>query len=294
MLFNIFRFCTYTFALQQFCKIWFPTTYNQTYNLLRVNTEKTSIFLIYYYIYIYSKLQILFRKSSNNINEFLIYLNIDLVYIKDFLKDFIIFDDKLFNNEKYNYISFIKDGEITNSIIINNNDKKDILEKSPSQYDFLIYYNFENNTCNSMYHSIPDKFKYEYTNYKFIQIEVILSDKCFFIELSNNHYNFYMENNWVDDLFILHLLKLYYKMDYYTNEYLLNYRLSIIDQDVNILEVDNTDIIYFELNKYVIKKKNQTKCILEEAKNRKITETMKFSQNDLDVIVENEYVEIEK
>jgi hypothetical protein len=102
-----------------------------------------------------------------------------------------------------------------------------------------------------------------------------------------------MVNNWIDDLFILHLLKLYYKMEHYSNEYLLNYRLSIIDQDVNIIDVDNTDIIHFELNKYVIKKKTQNTCVLKEAMNRKITASMTFN-NDLDEdIIENEYVEIE-
>jgi hypothetical protein len=103
-----------------------------------------------------------------------------------------------------------------------------------------------------------------------------------------------MVNNWIDDLFILHLLKLYYKMDHYSNEYLLNYRLNIIDQDVNILSLDNSDIIHFEYNNYVIKKKNQSICLLEEAKRRKITDSMIFNNSLDDDIIENEYVEIEK
>ncbi len=61
----------------------------------------------------------------------------------------------------------------------------------------------------------------------------------------------------------------------------------------NTVDVDNTDIIHFDLDKYVIKKKNQNTCVLQEAKNRKITASMTFN-NDLDEdIVENEYVEIE-
>jgi len=293
MLFNIFRFCVYIFSLQQFFKIWFPVAYNESYYFILLKTEKTSIFLVYYFIYIYSKLQLLFRKGQTSVNSFIIYWNLDFSYLKELIKDYIIYDDNLFSNEKYNYISFIKDGEITNSIIISNQDNKTIVEKSPLQYDYLIYYNFENIITNLLYHSIPENFEYEFTNYKFIQIEVILSDKCFYIDLSNKHYNFYMVNNWIDDLFILHLLKLYYKMDHYSNEYLLNYRLSIIDQDVNIVDVDNTDIIHFDLDKYVIKKKNQNTCVLQEAKNRKITASMTFN-NDLDEdIVENEYVEIE-
>ena len=303
MLFNIFRFCVYIFSLQQFFKIWFPNFYYQSYNFFRIKSEKTSIILIYYFIYFFSKLQLLFRKGKNSVNSFIIYYNLDFSYLKELIKEYIIYDDNLFNIEKYNYISFIKDGNILSSIIINNNDynndnNKLIVEKSPPQYDYLIYHNFENIINNLLYHSVPGNFGYEITKYKFIQIEVILLDNRFKIELCNNHYNFYMVNNWIDDLFIIHFLKFYYKMDNYTNEYLLNYRLSIIDQDVNILSLDNTDKIYFELENYIIKKKNQNICILEEAKNRKITDFMSFNNNLdevlYDEIIENEYIEIEK
>ena len=304
MLFYIFNYILHLHFIHQLFHYFIPETYNSCYIFVKKNTEKVAVCFIFNCIYYYSILQLNISKA----NVFLLGIWNDnrLVIVKDFISDFITYDDNLFNEEKYNFISIIKNGDVLENVTINQNNPSNSINDffKYENFDVIIYHDFNKNIFTVTYNknNIPyhlNECVYQYTNFKFIQIEVNIRDISFLIDLKTDNYNFYIIDNFIDSNLIIYILKTYYsnKIENMDNEDLMNYSLKMIDHEVNVIEINNTDILYFHQNNYIITKKKIEYDLLEEAKNRKITSSMNFineENNDLaeEIIVEDEYIDV--
>jgi hypothetical protein len=213
-------------------------------------------------------------------------------------------------DEKIKFISFIKNGLVVNNFFLESTYEKNVLVSKNINFDFdlLAYCTFEEPNYIALYKSIPDNLEYKLVKYKFIQIEVILGAISFNIKLNNQNYNFYVVNNKIDYDFVLYILKIHYlnRIVSVSEDILFNYKINIIDQNVNMIELNRNKILTFQENDYMITGiivddpidnpidnpiEEVPISILTEVQNRKITENMIFSQEDKDI---EEYVEVSK
>ena len=330
-LFYIINLIVYLHTVSEIIKYLYPDNYNEFMNMFKNITIKLATNTVYKTIYYYSILQLWSIKLKINFNKFTEHYRINNVGFFDVLKDYFL-NDFINDYDKDEYLYYIKDGKIIDSCFTHLIEKnKDII------YDFILY---TNNNCGIINKKIPYHLNYEYTSYKFIQITIEFENNSMEIHLSNNDYNYYIVNNFIDSSFILYFLRTHYTNDVYQfeNSYLLNYKLSIIDYDVNFFEIDNTQTITFNENKYHVSEKQNKNIdnvidndeieinefnameeiidsihnikyeisntsaiksdVLLEAENRKITDSMFFSEpkkdklNELleDVSIENEFI----
>lgn len=285
MLYYILDFILYIHAISLILKFFCPITYELYLNRLKTYFQNTVIVIGFNCIYLYSRAQLFLVKLMIEVNAFIEYFNLNE------LLDVWNGGDGL-TNDKVKFISFIKNGLVVNNYFLDNSifEKNALINKN-IDFDLIAYFTFIFDQSNFivLYHSIPDNLEYRQVNYKFIQIEIVLEDICFNIKLSNERYNFYVVNNKIDCEFILYLLKNYYidKINSLSNDELLNYKINIIDQDVNKIELDRNKTLTFQENNYILTEAQETPetqetkvDILLEAQNRKVTDSIVFSENE--------------
>lgn len=311
MIFYILNSIVYLYVASQFFHIVFPEMYTNCILIITKKVEKLSVNILFNGIYYYSKMELLLIKTKIWYSQLLEFLNIDL--IKEYIQDYMIYDDNVYDEvDKNKFVYVIKNGMKVKTVVIENNlSLTNSLENE--EFDFLILNCIENND-NILYKKINDTIlnhHYKKTNYTFIQIEIILENTSFLVSLHNPHYNFYIKYNYINANFILYFLKTYYQdkiMDC-TDDYLSKYKIKIIDQNVNVIQVDNTDeLVFGENNYFLVKNEKMYKKmdILEEAENRKVSSSMKFNFDEVkeeetievetieEEIIEDEYIEVEK
>jgi len=182
--------------------------------------------LSYQLIYYYSKLQLKFMKIQNNVIKYVNYvpfLNNLLTYKKN-VYTYTIINDNLTICNKYD-----EKQKLDLKIILNcipDDEKKKYIES----------------------------LKHEQSNYKFIMTEItICNNNTFVIHFTTNKYNYLVEHNKLDSNFIKYFLKTHYTelvkdFDLET----INYNIKIIDHLVNVIEFDNTKMIYLNKNDYIL------------------------------------------
>lgn len=327
-IFYIINLIVYLHTSSEIIKYLYPNIYHGFVNKLKSVTIKVGTNTIYKTIYYYSILQLWSIKLKINFNKFTEHYKIHNIGFFDVLKNYFL-SDFINDYDTDEYLYYVKDGIIIDSCFTHLIEKnKDIV------YDFILY---NNNNCGIINKKIPYHLNYEFTSYKFIQIMIDFQDNNMEIHLSNNDYNYYIVNNFIDSSFILYFLRTHYtsQVYQYDNNYLLNYKLTIIDYDVNFFEIDNTQTITFKENKYDVSEKqnknidnnieiyeiNEFNAIEElidsihnikyeisntssiksdiilEAENRKVTDSMFFSQPKKDKLnelleddIENEFI----
>ena len=307
--FYIINSIVYLSAITNLIKYFYPEKYDTCMNSLKCTFTKLSINAGYQLIYYYSKIQLCIVKIKITFNKFIKYYTTDTIDLMDVLKEYFLSDFFYYNNND-EFLYYIKDGQIIDSCFTHLIEKKKDIS-----YDFLLYIHGINGILNK---NIPSCLDYQHTNYKFIQIMIELNNKhSFEIHLSNSEYNYYIVNNIIDSYFILYFLRTHYtnKVSNYENEFLLNYSLNVIDNNIILLTIDNTDVITFDVDDYYLTKcnckeecneidkdecKNNYECsecekievskknaLLLEAENRKITELMFSSDSKIDSCLEN-------
>jgi hypothetical protein len=100
---------------------------------------------------------------------------------------------------------------------------------------------------------------YEYSLHKFISIKLKIASNVaqeHDIKLQTNEYNFYIINNRLNARFIKYYCRYVLNLSELLEDNMI-YTLSIVDGDVNIFEIDETDELILEKNKYRINKNNQ-------------------------------------
>ena len=160
-------------------------------------------------------------------------------------------------------IDFCKNGEIVESVVINNklsdvvteNIKHDI-----SEYDFIVVTDDLHRVQNIASSKICLKNKEQITNQldksniKFLSFDLHHNDKVYDVKLHNDKESFYTVKNKINKDFLKFQLK---QMGVDVSEE-FNYKVNIIDHDVNVVEVDDTHEIVIEKDGYQIQKINSS------------------------------------
>jgi hypothetical protein len=202
----------------------FPVSY-QTFLI------KTSIICIYAY-----------TKVEHAITKFVNYLK-KTKYVKTFSK----FIEDTFHSERGD-IDIIKF-----NIPIITTTKEKLMYSLPVLYDFFIYSskNSETNVVDKVvFYDVPKDFNYSPCKYSFISSQIIVNDAIYQIKFLNEKCNYLIINNKINRLLIAHILKEQFGLHH--DEITLKYKLDIIDNDVNVFSLDETQELIFEENKPTI------------------------------------------
>ena len=206
------------------------------------------ICISYNSIYYFSKLQILFMKSKNNLNIF-IESNPTLFKVKQNLNMFI---SKPETHKVTRYY-------VKNSKLCNLSDMNDV------EPDFMVL-SWLNNDTTCLNHKITynkhDLSISENSNIKFLLIEIKIGDtNCIKIDLKTEKFNYYLVGNKFTKDFFIFYLKHYLQFNYEIKD---NDKISvkIIDHDVNTINLDFTDkneSIVLDKNSYNLSITNDNK-----------------------------------
>ena len=125
--------------------------------------------------------------------------------------------------------------------------KNELVIITPIQFDFIQYTRPDNNI--SIYFTVPtiDTLSIqERCSYKFISTSIYIPDLDFRNSVDLKGY--YIVGNKINCDIIYYLLKLQHNIDASQKKY----TLTIIDQDVKIMNIDDTQIITLGVNNYII------------------------------------------
>ena len=201
--------------------IYYSSTNKAIPNYLLNLSYKISYVTIYYY----SKLQLGFIKTKNNITNYaksVPVLNNLLTYIKYKKCTFTSVNDKFIICNKFN-----EEHNLDYKIIIRFNK---ILDWEYKYYELL---------------------QHKQADYKFIMTEIIIDDKKFLIYFTTNNYNYLIVNNNIDKHFINYFLKTHYN-DLVKDLEIENYTIRIVDHNVNITEFDSSKTLIIKETEYLI------------------------------------------
>jgi len=221
------------------------------HNYIKINYNKEYndflVYTFYNYLKIYTNCEIYFKKIkiylSENHPQVIIFINKmnDLLYIK----------------EEKNMYEFVKDGN--SSLSCKENEKN----------DFIIFSDYKNskNDCVKKIISRSNKLdsdtlsSYEPSSVKLISTEITINidsfeEKEINISFCNDKYNYLIENNILDKKFIKYFMKKHYLNEIYKDDMhlLQNYKLKIIDDNINIDSIDETYEIHIQKDgKHIVK-----------------------------------------
>ena len=176
-------------------------------------------------IYYYSKLQLGFIKTKNNITNYVKsvpVLNNLLTYMNYKKCTFTSINDKFIICNKFN-----EEHNLDYKIIIRFNK---ILDWEYKYYESL---------------------EHKQANYKFIMTEITIDDKKFLIYFTTNDYNYLIVNNNIDKYFIDYFLKTHYN-ELVKDLEIEKYTIRVVDHNVNVTEFDNTKTLIIKETEYLI------------------------------------------
>lgn len=241
--------------LSQFIEMYKMPVDNLNIDMLfNENTQKIIYdFLVslgYKGIYIYSLLQI----KCNTAYKYL------LPYIEDIKRHM------QQDNEIKTHVELIcKDGTVINKVIVSKlleDVKKDDIEHHLNDKVELMVitdYNKKDTTNGSnkicISKNIDEIGDCDVSNIKFIDLSLTHNGTTHQIHLKNDDHNFYMVNNKIDETFLKYYLTNILKHDVGSN---FEYKLQLMDHEVNISLLDNNHSIVIEKNSYKIEQKQMT------------------------------------
>lgn len=233
----------YTFLILALCfclyKDNYPNTYEKMFNKIVVNynkvcfgIEKRVIAVSYNCIYMFSLCQIKYKKICD------IFLKAN----KFERQTVLFFLDNCKNCEDCIYIE-LDINSINNTDLIQNTYNYDAIllidkleEGKPSNYIF--------------YSSIPKSFEYIVSNVNFLSIEMEYDNKSYKIVLKNDIWNYYIVGNVLNHNFFKYYLNT--KLDVKVDETNFEYKINIIDHNVNFVTITERQYIVFGETDYQI------------------------------------------
>jgi len=216
---------------------------------INIKAQPVLITIGYNIIYIYSLYQIY-------VNKLISIATIISKSIITFLKT----QNLISNDEKkckcIQTLSFYKNGKELDQIIYENDKRqgfKYFIEELTSEidYDLLILSDkVENpNIINKVnYSECPDTTDYTTSNIKFISMELTYNDSSYPVELKNENYNHYIVNNVLNDEFFKYYLLNVLKVEINNDNF--DYKVFVIDHNVNMFELSPTSHIIIKKNDY--------------------------------------------
>ena len=221
-----FLVSAFIFSLLAFTKIYlfFAFIYYKKHGKIPLYLLNMSYSSIYYY----SKLQLGFMKTQNTIT----------LYVKSvpFLNNLLTYVKPSTNVDIYTYTN-VND----NLTICNKYDR----EKNIN-FKIILHY-----TPNYEKKNYIESLQFQQSDYKFIMTEITIDDKKFVVHFTTDNYNYLIEYNKLDKNFINYFLKAHYT-DLVKDFEIENYSIKIIDDNVNIIEFDNTKSLLINKSGYEI------------------------------------------
>lgn len=245
---------------------------------------------IYYYSVLQIKLNNIYKKLEPHINE------IQKMIIKSKMP-------------KTEIEIMCKDGTIKNKIdiakVLHEIKLDDFKDHLDDNFELMIVTsqnnksNVKNKLCCT---NIKNDISYDLSNIKFIDLSITHNNKRYNIDLKNENHNFYIVNNKINKSFLRYYLANILKLDV-SEEF--NYKLQLMDHEVNVLHLDESHDIVIEKDSYRIEGKNNVdeitnihikgsiNCLKEReekdelSKNDVIEENMEDSSDDFEKIDEN-------
>ena len=194
--------------------------------------------LIYNCVYIYSKIQLYY---FSNVHPFLVSLTECIHFILtgenyDTDNNSIEFYDegKLILSEKVLQYPNILDSFSCYNLIIYSHYNIDLI------YDKKLFYKSTNSNIKKENEKVD--IGIDISNVKFVDITLIYNNNTYPIKLSTNKYNFYIVDNVINMIFIKYYIinMLYLSIDNTKN---FTYKLIIMDNNINVLNLDENDSI---------------------------------------------------
>ena len=242
---NIVKIANYAITFY-FFNITFKNMYPETYNncLMKVS---------YYGVYVFTKIQMKVIQTSKFIvskyNSFLLNYPSVKKYINNFCEYFVKTQD----------IEYISDGTV-----IETSSKKWLLENykkiEPSEnsiHKITIYTNGINKKVLSHVPFEEKHYNCEKTSYNFVLIEILIYSEIKKIDLTTDDYNYMLVDNVINKDFVIYLLKTHYPkyvkiVNYYYSGNLDNYQITILDQDVNKIVLNQYNYLTLRKDDYKI------------------------------------------
>jgi hypothetical protein len=147
-----------------------------------------------------------------------------------------------------------------NTIEYISNNSNLVSHEKPDNVDFIIYSDFKENKNNKLilhellHEKLDEKsIKYEVTKYNFVLCEITIGEKITKIDFKTDNYNFMIVNNKIDALFVNYFMKKYYNYEDISDVLWFDYKIKILDQNVNEVVLDTTKEIVLGLENYEVK-----------------------------------------
>lgn len=140
--------------------------------------------------------------------------------------------------------------------------KQDVHETLATSYDYnyVIYSQPSDNIVNKViYTSIPSELSYHVSNIKFVSLNVEYNNTVYEIELGKPEFNYYVVNNKIDSMFIMYYLKQVLKKEVNNSFEDFTYKLTLMDNNINIIQLDETSVVVITKDNYIIENKEFNK-----------------------------------
>ena len=142
---------------------------------------------------------------------------------------------------------------IMDNRIIYSTNKNELHVYNEDYMDFFIYVDKDTYPMNKLIckKRIDYDENYYICSFKFQMIHVKITDyESYLIDLSNKKENYYLVSNVIDKFVICYLLyKQYFILK---NAHTISYNLDLIDDKMNFINLNENDIIVFDVNEYKI------------------------------------------
>ena len=251
---------TAIFLLSNACLIY-QVDYEQIENIFenQINNLNISIMCLgYNLVYCYSLAQIKYNKIKNVVNT-LSNTIINSPKITILWTTLIIFlkeNELIKETENIYTITTYKDGTKSNFDFIANSDTlSDIVSwklENKDNFDLIIVSDKKDGSeqINYIHYTefpqILDDYKH--STIKFFSVELEYKDTIYSIELTNENYNHYIVNNVLNKDFFKYYLTNVLNIEIDKNTF--DYKLSVIDHNVNIVELTQNDSLIIKENNY--------------------------------------------
>ena len=228
----------------------FQVDYEQIENIFenQINNLNISIMCLgYNLVYCYSLAQIKYNKIKYVVNT-----------LSNTIINTLINSSKItiLKKEKIYIITTYDSGSKVNELILNLNDSLDIvswkMENGRDTFDLIIVSDKKDGSeqINYIHYTefpqILDDYKH--STIKFFSVELEYKEAIHSIELTNENYNHYIVNNVLNKVFFKYYLTNVLNIEIDKNTF--DYKLSVIDHNVNIVELTQNDSLIIKENNY--------------------------------------------
>jgi hypothetical protein len=211
---------------------------------LTSQTINISYKLLYKLLYMFSWCQLYLYKIDNYISNNLIDVN---KYCDKYLKDKGWIVSIVINK----FIEIDNDGNKIKTIFFEDKDIYSI-ENQVNSTNSLILCDKNDDGCVNyvFYNKIPASLNYKLSNVTFIAIDLDYNNNKYLINLKQINYNYYIVNNCLNELFFKYYIKNILNLQ--VDEDNFNYNVTIIDNNVNIINILPHQSIIINENDYEI------------------------------------------